>query len=258
MVELTKHHLQKLYSKGLPAHELAKIIGDDIEFYLGILSTQGLRLTENDKGFIPEILEQPIEDTTFCIVDIETNGSKLDRHQVIEIGALKVKNGKILDGFNSLLHCNELPDVIAELTGITLQELKNAPSVKDVMHRFKLFLGDHLFVAHALKFDYDFISEMFMRTGLGAMYNPGLCTINLAERTLSSAKYGLGYLNETLQLEENFKQHRAYNDALITAKLLQVILEKLPKDIKSIRDLINFSQTAKRMPRAPLIEKEKK
>lgn len=256
MLEPSRQLIDRIYARGVSAEMLLRECSEDLELTLTLLEAHGLSLVEHKGLFRPKKLLEDYQNTIFCIVDIETNGSKLSKDDVIEIGAVKVQNGRIIARFDSLIFTETLPFTIAQLTGIGLDALKKAPHPKEVMHDFKLFLEDHIFVAHALKFDYNFISEMFKRTGLGAMLNPGLCTIDLAERTLSSAKYGLSYLNKSLHLDEDFKQHRAYNDALITSKLLQIILAHLPPEVVTVKELFDFSKQAKKMPRAPLIEEE--
>jgi DNA polymerase-3 subunit epsilon len=229
---------------------------EDEELFLELVALQGLKLAQKNELFYFDTVFSSIEDTTFCIVDIECNGSKNSRDQIIEIGALLYKNGTVIDSFSSLIYSNYLPKTISELTGITLDDLKDAPKLVDVMQDFRLFLGDAVFVAHALKFDYEFVSAMFIKTGLGRMLNRALCTIDLAERTISSAKYGLNYLNETLHLEEDLQAHRAFNDAKLTAKLFEILLLELPSYIHTAEELISFSKNARRMPKAALIKEE--
>ena len=255
MLNVSKPILHKILKNGLTQSEFNSyfLFDDNESLTLDILASQGLRLFKKDDHFYLPAFEEKISKQVFCIVDIETNGSKKDRDQVIEIGAVKIQGKKTLGTFNTLIKADILPTVISELTGITLDELFDAPSLKSVMHDFRLFLADSIFVAHALKFDYEFISEMFERADLGQMLNPGLCTIDLAERTFSSAKYGLSYLNKTLHFEKTFQQHRALNDAKITQEIFRYSLKRLPRDIKSTGMLIKFSKEQKRMPKAPLI-----
>ncbi len=258
MLELNSTLLQELYHKGISKEALQELTpSEPFSLILELLELQGLSLQKHKNLYRPKAFEKSIKEETFCIVDIETNGSKKSTDQVIEIGAIKIKNGEVIDTFNSLLKSDTLPDAIAKLTSISQEELQNAPAPKAVMQQFKLFLGDAVFVAHALKFDYDFISEMFERAQLGKMYNIGLCTIDLAERTFQSQKYGLKFLNETL-FNEPLELHRAFNDALLTSKLFGLILDKLPKEVQSVKELHTYSKQAPKMKRIRKVISSKK
>lgn len=124
----------------------------------------------------------PIESESFCIVDIETNGHNPFIHSPIEIGAVKFSHGIVIDTFESLIFCEEIPEYITQITGINSQMLENAPKITKVLESFKLFLGDCIFVAHNVDFDYNFLSSSLYRYGFGHLYNAKLCTIKLAKK----------------------------------------------------------------------------
>jgi DNA polymerase-3 subunit epsilon len=255
MISLSKEIRTKLLTQGLTHTDLQKVINsDEIPFYLDFFKLQGLELILKDDHYIPKQLLNTISETTFCIVDIETNGGKAQRDEMIELGAVILKNGEVIERFDTLIKTETLPDPIAQLTRIALADLKKAPTLNNVMQAFRSFAKDHIIVAHPLKFDYEFISASFEKVDLGTMLNLGICNIALAERTLSSAKYGLHYLNKTLGLEEDFKQHRAYNDAIITKDIFLKSLENLPKEVTTIKDLIEFTKKGKKKPRAALVK----
>jgi len=140
-----------------------------------------------------------------------------------------------------------VPENISELTGITAEHLKNAPSLAFVMEQFKVFLGQSVFVAHNVRFDYGFISATLEALGYGELLNRRLCTIDLARRTIASPKYGLGTLKEILRI--NNAHHRALNDAIAAAKIFKYSLQKLPSEVKTVEDLIEFSKSAKTIKR---------
>ena len=77
--------------------------------------------------------------------------------------------------------------------------LINAPSLKNIIEEFKIFLEDHIFVAHNVNFDYKFISDTCEYFHLGKLANRKLCTIELAKRVICSEKYGLQFLKELLE-----------------------------------------------------------
>jgi DNA polymerase-3 subunit epsilon len=95
------------------------------------------------------------------------------------------------------------------------------------------------------------------RVGLQRLLNRSLCTIDLAERTFESERYGLAYLNEQLELYRDATHHRALSDAMTTTKLLKRTLTILPDSIHTTEELIAFSKEAKKMKRLKPEKKEK-
>lgn len=239
---------------GISKDEFESKIADPnrIEF----LKAEGMNLILHIKAYKFQTALLPIKDTTFCIVDVETNGSKTAHHQIIEIGAVKWKNGTVIDTFESLVHCESISDQISEITGISLDDTLSAPSLSKVMADFRLFLGDAVFVGHDAKFDYKFVSAMMERVGLGVLRNRQLCTIDLAERTFESERYGLRYLNETYNLHSDATYHRALSDAITTTRLLEQIIPMLPDSVYTTEELIAFSKEATRMKRLKPIKEE--
>lgn len=203
----------------------------------------GVEIVKLDNGKITlKSRETDINDEKFCVVDIETNGSLISG-QIIEIGAVKLQNGEITDKFQTFVKADFIPENISELTGITLNDLKNAPNIAYVLEQFRLFLGSDIFVAHNVKFDYNFISASLERLGFGMLLNRQICTIELAKRTIPSVKYGLSSLKDLLGIK--CVHHRALSDAIAAAEIFNYSLKMLPWSVQSTEDLINFSKTAK-------------
>ena len=247
---LDKKSLSKLSTSGLSYESLkTQIGGEDVDFTLELWRAQGLDIVRDKALYYYATKFIPIKDAVFCIVDVETNGSKADKHQIIEIGAVKVQNGKIIGTFDSLVYCEEINKHITEITGISVEDTKNAPPLKQVMQEFRVFLADSVFVAHDVKFDFKFVSSMMQKIGLQPILNRHLCSINLAERTIESFRYGLGYLNTLLSLHADATHHRALSDAITTAKLFEKSLTLLGDNIMTVEDLINFSKNEKRLKR---------
>jgi len=240
---------QKL-CEGMTAHQLESLTGESADLAVELLRAQGLELIGSDgMRFRPVTCDQPISTATFCIVDIETNGSKPDKHQIIEIGAVKVQNLHIIDRFESLVRCDRISEHITTITGIAEEDTHSAPTMREVLEAFKAFLGNDIFVGHDVKFDFRFTSKMMERVGLAPLLNRSLCTIDLAERTISSYRYGLAFLNEQLELYKEATHHRALSDAMTTAKLFKRTLKHIPPDIQTVEELITFSKQAKRLKR---------
>lgn len=247
----------RLCKNGIPHEELEASLGDDCDLTLELFKAQGMNIVLENGSYRFKTSLTSVDDTLFCIVDVESNGSKPSHHQIIEIGAVKLQNGHIIDTYESLVYCTDISDQIQEITGIKVEQTLKAPAMGKVMREFRLFLGDAVFVGHDAKFDYNFVSAMMERVGLQRLLNRSLCTIDLAERTIESERYGLKYLNEQLELYKDATHHRALSDAMTTAKLLKRTLALIPNTIHNTEELIAFSKEAKRLKR-PKVKKEEK
>ena len=217
--------------------------------YIDVEDLQTLRLLGlpiikyNNYAFTLETALLPIQKARFCIVDIETNGSKPSENQIIEIGAVMVENGKEIGQFSSLVKTDILPDSITQLTGITLEDLHDAPSLNSVLEAFRLFIKDAVFVAHNVNFDYYFISYALENAGFGPLLNRKLCTIELAKKCIEAPKYGLSALSEFLEIPfEN--HHRALCDAQAAKGVFFKSLENIPSEICNVEALIAFTKPA--------------
>lgn len=219
--------LQEAVELGFCKNEFWQMLGLNLSFSEGKVSLQ--------------TRHTPISEQTFCITDIETTGGK-EHGQIIEIGAVKVRGGVVCGEFKSLIYAPEVPQVITNLTGIDADLLKNAPSLRSVLSDFRTFLGDSVFVAHNVGFDYSFVSQSLDRCGFGKLFNRKLCTVNLARRTLVSPRYGLDALKELLDIHN--RHHRAFSDAVAAREILRVCLGKIPDEVKTSEELINFSLNA--------------
>jgi len=236
--------------QGIPHAKFLKSLSKfgEPNFLVELLSAQGAPLYEHQGKVIFKTAIQPLSHGKFCIMDIETNGSKPARGDtIIELGAVMYQDGKIIDEFESFVQCNKIPQTIQELTGISLEDTLEAPLLKDVMYEFREFLGQAVFVAHDVRFDYKFTSAMMERVGLEPLANRKLCTFELAQRTLESQRYGLKYLNETMHLHTEADHHRALSDAITALELMKKSFKKLPKKVNTVEDLIRFSKEAPRL-----------
>lgn len=214
----------------------------DLELDYDTLLMLGLDITlkQNQEVFLNS-RNKLIQDETFCIVDIESTGS-ISSGQIIEIGAVKVKNGEILDEFESFIYASEVPENITELTGINALMLKDAPKSAKVLADFRLFLGNAIFVAHNVSFDYGFIAKESLEYLNAPLINRKLCTIMLARRCIECDKYGLDSLKNELGITS--VHHRALSDAKACALILNHCINTLKGSlIKTSNDLILYSRS---------------
>lgn len=166
-------------------------------------------------------------DGEFIVFDIETTGFSSQNDRIIEIGAVKVKDGKILERYDRFVDPEmPIPAKITELTGISDDMVKGAGNIEEVLPDFLKFIGNRLLIAHNANFDTSFIRRAAERQKL-SFTNPYLDTVamshyvnaDLAHHKLDSlAKYfGLG----------DFNHHRACDDAEMLALIFFKMIEKL-------------------------------
>lgn len=221
-------------------------LSEDSETIFILLQASGYPISyDDDNRYRLKPYFTPSNKQRYCIIDIETNGSKPETSQVIEIGALIVEDGKIVDKFETFVACTFLPEYITKITGIEPIDLLDAPTRKEALIALKHFMGDAIFVAHNAEFDFNFLNASFDRFGLGHIGNLKLCTIDLARRTFKSPKYGLAYLIDSLEIE-TATHHRALSDALCALKVMEKSFETLPEYVSSCDELLQFSVSSKR------------
>lgn len=157
--------------------------------------------------------------TSFVAVDTETTGLDFDLCNIIEIGAVKVDNGEIVDSFKTLIKADEkLSPFIVHLTGITDEMLADAPSVNEVMAEFDAFVGDSILLAHNASFDINFLYTAYERTLGKPLSNDYVDTLRVARRALPQLQHRtLPDLCEIFEVV-NEGEHRAYSDALATVQ----------------------------------------
>lgn len=156
------------------------------------------------------------------IIDTETTGWNPNYHRVIEVAAIKVRNGVITDEYSNLISTSvEVPRVITQITGITNTELNKFGKEPDVVFpEVREFIGDSTFVAHNVHFDYRFLDAEFARFGLPSLTNPKLCTVQLARRSgLPITDFKLTTIKEYFGLD--LKSHRALNDCTVCYELIK-------------------------------------
>jgi DNA polymerase-3 subunit epsilon len=214
--------------------------GFDFDALFDILTFQGLPLTIIDDKIYLKTAITPYDEYEYVILDLEVNNSKPQEGQIIEIGAVKLKNLQVVDMFSSLIYAPNVPAYVTKITGIDEEMLKDKNSQKKVLEDFRLFLKDSVIVAHDALFDVKFLANQFEKEGLGTLLNRSLCTITLAKKTIEASRYGLKYLKEELNLSDEV-DHRALADAKTTTNLFLKALENLPSEIVSTEDLIEFA-----------------
>lgn len=174
------------------------------------------------------------ENTT--IFDFETTGLSPVNDQIIEVAAIRMRNGKCVGEFSIIINPQvDVPEFITNLTGITNEDVRNQPTLGEVLPFFLDFIGDSLLVAHNAAFDLAFLQAKKNQFGIGSeVHNSFLDT-----RTICIARFPY----QSHKLEVMCKQleiplegaHRALNDVRATGNLLY----KLDKDFGGAMDFLN-------------------
>ena len=180
---------------------------------------------------------QPLEELDFVVVDVEATGAKTPPNRLIELGAYRVRYGRIVDEFVTLVNPElPIPRFVASLTRITNDMVKSAPVFAEVAPRWLEFVGDAVIVAHNAPFDTSFLNHEISRVYPGhRMVNSHICTVKLSRRTLPGlANYRLDTIANHFSIPI-FNRHRAGSDALATAQIFIRLLARL--DQHGVRDL---------------------
>jgi DNA polymerase-3 subunit epsilon len=212
-----------------------------------------------------EDLGTPLQDTTFCVLDLETTGGNRQEDLITEIGAVKVRGGECLGTFHTLVNPGRaIPPKITVLTGLTDAVVQTAPRIEMLLGSLMDFMGDAVFVAHNASFDLGFIRAALARDGRLDFQPTVVDTAALARRLLRDEvpNCKLSTLASRLRLDHT-PTHRALDDALATTDLLHLLLERAAglgvlglDDLVTLAKLAGHPQARKltmtsRLPRTP-------
>ncbi|MCX6174261.1 MAG: exonuclease domain-containing protein [Ignavibacteriales bacterium] len=192
-----------------------------------------------------KLTEIPFEEAEYSVFDFETTGTSAHHDKVIEIGIVKIKNGKIVDTFSSFINPGRpVPFYITQITGITTTDVQDAPYFDEVYLQIKEFIGDTILTAHNLNFDYSFLKHECLNQELEVPANNSICTLRLARRMYPQfPSKSLGNLVKQLKIRHR-DVHRGLGDATATAKILLRMFKQLREehDIDTVSDLISFQK----------------
>ena len=185
-----------------------------------------------------------LKDLDFVVVDVEATGAKTPPNRLIELGAYRIRGGRIVDKFLSLVNPEiPIPRFVASLTGISNEMVKNAPVFAEVAPQWLDFVSDSVLVAHNAPFDTSFLNHEISRVYPGhRMINPHLCTVRLSRRALPDlSNHRLDTIAEHFSIPI-MSRHRAGSDALATAEIFILLLTELEQThgIKDLAAASNF------------------
>ena len=166
-----------------------------------------------------------LSEIPFVVVDVETTGGRPPGDRVTEIGAVRMRAGRVEGEWSSLVNPGRpIPGFVSRLTGIDDVKVSDAPPFDAVAEEFLEFLGGAAFVAHNARFDWAFLAAELRRARDLALDGPRLCTVRLSRKLVPGLpSCGLDTLTRWFGFE-NPARHRAGGDALVTARLLSRLL----------------------------------
>jgi len=227
-VAITDHGVAQAYPEAMKAakkYNIKVIYG--VEGYF-VDDGEPIAILDNDSTL----------DESFVVFDLETTGFSSENNKIIEIGAVKIKNGEIIDRFSELVNPKEnIPYNITELTGISNSMVKDCRTIRDILPEFMEFSKGAVLVAHNASFDISFIKKNCERLKIDFKASI-LDTIPLCKFVYPELKkYKLNIVAKHLNISlEN--HHRAVDDAKATAEILLNCFQKLKeKNIKTLSQL---------------------
>lgn len=166
-------------------------------------------------------------DTEYCVFDIETTGLSYRTEKITEIGAIKIKNGEIIDTFECFVNPEKpIPYEVIKVTHITDDMVRDAETIEQVLPKFLEFVGDDVLVAHNANFDVGFIRNFAKKQGL-KFENTYIDTLGIARDMFPDyKKYKLGIIAENLNIRVDVA-HRALDDVKTLVKVFEVMLRNI-------------------------------
>ena len=160
---------------------------------------------------------------TYVAFDLETTGLNVETENIIEIGALKVVEGKVVDRFIEFVKPDqEISPLVSNLTGITNEMVNSARPTEEIIGDFVKFCGEEILVGHNVMFDYKFSKKYASMYGY-PFEKQGIDTLKIARKVHKDMESkSLGALCDHYGIVNN-AAHRAYHDALATAKIYHMM-----------------------------------
>ena len=161
----------------------------------------------------------------YVCIDLETTGLNPKRDRIIEIGAVKVRDGKVVETFQQLIDPKQqLEERVEELTGISSKELEGQPTIQEVFPALQEFLGEDVLLGHRVLFDCSFLKRTFTNEKI-PFERKGIDTLKLARQFVTDCE---SKKLESLCKHYGIKQqaHRALSDAQATVELYQKLVKE--------------------------------
>ncbi len=203
--------------KGSTTPPIKPIYGLEITF----VDDDSIYITRNEKDIL-------LSEATYVVFDIETTGLSVNFEKIIEIGAVKIKAGQVIDEFSTFINPKQpISETTSRLTHIFDSDVKEADTEDIVLRKFAKFIEGTILVGHNASFDVDHIIESFKRNNIPYGNNPTIDTLVLAKVLYPDRdRYGLATLSKMLKVELS-QHHRAVYDAKATSEIFLHEIAKL-------------------------------
>ncbi len=162
---------------------------------------------------------------SYIALDLETTGLNPKKDRIIEIGAAKIIDGKIVDKFDTLVNAEiKLEPTVTKITGITQEMMEDGMDSKQAVKELVEFCEEYTLLGHNIQFDFSFVKRNAVNMGF-SFEKMGIDTLKLARRFLPELeKRSLEYLCEYYKID-HINAHRAYCDALATKELYDILTD---------------------------------
>lgn len=221
------------------AHKMLGFDNPDMKVIYGVEAY----LVPDKSSVVTNSKNQSLEDTTYCVLDLETTGLSFRTEKITEVGIMKVKNGEVIDEFSCFVNPEKpIPPKVVEVTNITDEMVKDAETIDKVFPKILEFVGDSVLVAHNADFDIGFLKHNAKELGY-TLDNTYMDTLRLAKQLFPDfKKYKLGIIADKLGITVEVA-HRALDDVDTTVKVLNVMFNMLKEDgVKTLDDIDNKAQ----------------
>lgn len=199
---------------------------------------------DDGEAIVLNPIDKPLREIEWVIFDFETTGFNANNAEIIEIGAVKIRDGEIVDKFSAFVNPQKpIPLEIINLTGIDQSMVDEASLLSEILPDFVDFFQDSVLVAHNATFDLRFLQAALRKTGMQEVI-PKITiidTLNLSRALLTNLKnHKLNTLAEHFQVSLK-NHHRACDDAQATGEIFLKLLSEIDIEIKTLADINNLS-----------------
>jgi len=229
-LELAREVLGLRGHEGAASAAIFTLLGDDRRFRVDSAGRWSLQGGGAHLGL-------PLGSLSFAVVDVETTGGPSHAgHRIIEIAVVEITDGVVAGDFRTLINPGRaIPWGVTSLTGITPSMVAAAPTFEHVAPKVFELLEDRVFVAHNVGFDWRFVADELIRSGCEPPEVRRLCTVRMARRLVPALRRrNLDELTRHFGVPIH-ERHRAYGDALATARVLLRLLDEAA--LRGIHDL---------------------
>lgn len=216
----------------------AAIQGKDIKMIYGV----ELNMIDPEFTSVRNVKSIDLKDLTFVSFDLETTGLSQIDDEITEFGAVKMRNGLIIDRFDSFVRSPKpIPPKVSELTSITNEQIKNAPTIQELMPKILEFFGDDLVIGHNGRFDIGMLNADLKKMGLEEIQNCWIDTLPLARHLIPLMQsYRLGRVCSYYKIPyDGEAAHRADYDAEVLGLAFNAMIEDMRKRNVTNVDQIN-------------------